>query len=399
MNNIDICNAENKFGEEGEKHAAVSINHNKPIILSAGGTGGHLFPAKALSAELIERGYQVHIITDKRALKIVHNFDGAKIYVVHSATFKSKSIRDLIKAIYHLIYGSYQSYRIFRKVKPVIVGGFGGYPTLPPMFVASSFIGKIFGIKTFIHEQNAVMGRANKFLAKRVNVIAGGFLAKEGRYKKNIAVTGNPVRKDIIEAASFLYKPPSVRGKFNLLVFGGSQGASFFSSVIPEAIALLEPSYRKRLYVVQQSRGDLIELKDKYRKLGVDANIAPFFYDLSKLMYSSHFIISRSGASTISELSVIGRPALLVPYPHAIDNDQQKNAARLEKSGGVYVYDQHDLDAQKISVILKDIMDNPKQLETMAKSVKRMGEPKATINLAQLVEGLICKRKYNEDTN
>lgn len=363
------------------------INKEQNILLAAGGTGGHLFPAKALAAELIKRNYNVHIIIDKRALKLVHDFDGATIYVVRSATIKGKNPKALLKTIWNLSLGLWQSYRILRKIKPRVVGGFGGYPTIPPMLVASSFIGKFMGIKTFIHEQNAVMGRANRLLSRYVNVIAGGFLTKIKT--KKLVETGNPVRKEVLKFSSFLYKLPTKSESFNLLVFGGSQGASFFSYIVPKAIALLDFSYRKRLKIVQQSRNDIMQLKNQYEELCVQAIIAPFFNDLAQKMADAHFIISRSGASTVAEISVIGRPSLLVPYPHALDNDQEKNANYLVECGAGLIYQQKDLTAEILASILKDIMDEPKKLLEQAKLTKKAGKPQATQNLAKLVEDLL----------
>lgn len=364
-------------------------NKNKNIILAAGGTGGHLFPAKALATELVARGYIVHIITDKRALKLINDLDKTFVYVVRSATFKSKNPKAIIKTLINLTLGLFQSYRIIYKVRPVVVGGFGGYPTLPPMIAATSFLAKVFRIKTFIHEQNAVIGRANKLLSRRVNIIASGFLAKIGKYEKKIIETGNPVREEILKYSSFLYKLPTENSKFNLLVFGGSQGASFFSELLPKAIEHLDISYRKKLHLVQQSRNDNTELKKKYSYLNINAEIAPFFNDLAKKMVEAHFIISRSGASTVSEISVIGRPALLVPYPHAIDNDQEKNAKYLVSCGGGIIYQQTDLTAEILAFMLKNLMDNPKKLLDLAKKTKKVGKPNATQNLANMVEKLV----------
>lgn len=365
------------------------LEKQKKIILAAGGTGGHLFPAKALVSKLLERNYIVHIITDKRALKLIDDFDKATIHVVRSATFKSKNPKAILKTLINLFLGLLQSYRIIYKVKPQIVGGFGGYPTLPPMIAATSILGKIWGIKTFIHEQNAVIGRANKFLSSRVNIIAAGFLAKTGKFKDKIVETGNPVREEVLKFSSFLYKLPSEDSNFNLLVFGGSQGATFFSEIIPEAMACLDASYRKKIRLVQQSRNDTIELKKKYEQLNMQVEIAPFFNDLAKKMVEAHFIISRSGASTVSEISVIGRPALLIPYPHAIDNDQEKNAEYLVSCGGSLIYQQKALNAPLLASIIKDLIDNPKKILELAKKTKKAGKPEATQKLAELVDELI----------
>lgn len=366
-----------------------SHNTKKTIVLAAGGTGGHLFPAKATAQELQRRGFKVHIITDRRALKLVSDFGDGEIHVVRSATIKGKNLLAFIRAILSLLIGAYQAYILLKKLKPAVVGGFGGYPTLPPLVVATSFLGRQLAIKTFIHEQNAVMGRANRFLASRVNLIAGGFLSNVGKFSNKLVVTGNPVRRDVVEASAFLYKEPNVGEKINFLIFGGSQGASFFSQIMPKTMQLLLPAERAKLSIVQQARQDSRALIEKYKELGVEAEIAPFFDNLAHKMQNAHYIISRSGASTIAEIASIGRPALLVPYPYAIDQDQAKNAERLEQSGGAIVYAQADLNEYILANIIRDILRNPAQLAKKARKSKKVGNIKATKALADLVEQLI----------
>ncbi|MDN5249079.1 MAG: undecaprenyldiphospho-muramoylpentapeptide beta-N-acetylglucosaminyltransferase [Alphaproteobacteria bacterium] len=361
----------------------------KPIILVAGGTGGHLFPAKATAQELIRRGFKVHIITDKRALKLVQDFADSNIHVVRCGTFKGLNPIAFVKASVALLVGAWQSYRIFKTIRPSVVGGFGGYPTLSPLVIASGLIGKRFGIKTFIHEQNAVMGRANRFLARRVDLIAGGFLAKAGKFADKIVETGNPVRRDIIEASAFLYKSPEVEEKLKILIFGGSQGASFFSQIMPKTMQLLSAPERTQIAIVQQARQDGYNLSAIYKQLGVEAEIAPFFDNLAQKMRDAHYIISRSGASTIAEIASIGRPALLVPYPYAIDHDQAKNAEKLAQIGGARIYKQADLNEHILVNILRELLANPEQLAKQARRAKKVGNIKATKLLAGLVEQLI----------
>lgn len=358
----------------------------RKIVLVAGGTGGHLFPAEALAMELKNRGFDVHLVTDKRAQKFVQCFDDEHIHVIPSATFKGKNPVSLVKTLWQLIKGVRASRQLFAKLKPVLVGGFGGYPTLPPLYAANRL-----KIATFIHEQNAVMGRANKALALKVNAIAGGFLPPDGRYSTKTLLTGNPVRNGVLEAAKQPYICSQDSDTFHLLVFGGSQGASFFSQIVPEAITLLDEKARKRLSIVQQIRGDDSEaLIDLYHKMGVKAEVAPFFNDMAMHIAAAQFIMARSGASTVSEIATIGRPALLIPYPHALDHDQAANAATLAATGGVKVVAQKDLTAKKLAEIFNLALSDSKLLATQAQAAKTAGRPHATIDLADLCEALIA---------
>jgi UDP-N-acetylglucosamine--N-acetylmuramyl-(pentapeptide) pyrophosphoryl-undecaprenol N-acetylglucosamine transferase len=287
------------------------------IVLAAGGTGGHLFPAEALGHELKARGYRVHLVTDSRAERFAGKFPADEIHVVPSATIGSKNPIALAKALLKLWSGMRAARSLFTKLKPKAVIGFGGYPTVPPLLASTTM-----KIPSLIHEQNAVMGRANKMLASRVQAIAGGFLPEgHGTHAAKTVVTGNPVRPGVISASGQAYVASGENDPFNLVVFGGSQGAQFFSSAIPSAICLLEDQYRKRLKVTQQARAeDQDAVTKSYDKLDLAADVSPFFGDMPKRIADANLVISRSGASTVSELAVIGRPAILVPYPYALDH-------------------------------------------------------------------------------
>ncbi|EJF89065.1 undecaprenyldiphospho-muramoylpentapeptide beta-N-acetylglucosaminyltransferase [Bartonella tamiae] len=364
------------------------MSKKQTIFLVAGGTGGHLFPAEALGEELCQRGYDVHLATDMRAKQFVRFFDDDHIHIVPSATITGKNPIALIKTLWQLVRGVRYSRKLFRQFKPVLVGGFGGYPTLPPLYAAQSR-----GILTFIHEQNAVMGRANHALAAKANAIAGGFLAKEGPFAEKIYMTGNPLRSAVIEVAKQPYKPSRAQEPFHLLIFGGSQGASFFSQIVPQAMELVDKDILKRLRIVHQSRGDAPALKSAYKALGIEAEIAPFFDDMAQKMANAQFIIARSGASTVSEIAGIGRPALLVPYPYALDHDQAMNAARLAQTGGVKVIEEKNLDAQELADLLKVICHNSELLMTQAQAAHTVGVLDATKKLANLAEAIIKGEK------
>ncbi len=362
----------------------------KTVLLAAGGTGGHLFPAQALAHELRERGLVVHLVTDKRATHYSAQFPAEDIHVVPSATVTSKNPVALAKTAISLLQGLRQSGQLLRKLRPDVVVGFGGYPTLPPLMAATRA-----GIAAIIHEQNAVMGRANGFLASRVNVIAGGFLpAGEGRYGDKVITTGNPVRPDVLTAAQTPYQAPTDDGPFELLVFGGSQGARFFSEIMPETIARLPAPLIGRLHITQQARPEDQQAVERfYAENKVDADVAPFFDNMADRIATAHLVISRSGASTVSELAVIGRPSILVPFPYALDHDQAANAAALEAKGGCQVLRQSELDAGKLVALLTGFMDKPQQLAAIAAKAKSAGQPNATGLLGDLVEDIASGRQ------
>lgn len=363
------------------------------ILLAAGGTGGHLFPAEALAHELIAMGYRVHLVTDSRAERFAGKFPAEAVHVVPSATIGSKNPVAIGKALLTLSSGFLKARRLVRRLKPALVAGFGGYPTLPPVLAAASL-----GVPTLIHEQNAVMGRANRLLAGQVKAIAGGFLPEgSGSHAAKIVATGNPVRPAVLGAAATPYRPSAGDEPFHLVVFGGSQGAQYFSEAVPEAIALLDESQRRRLRLTQQARaGDEAAVRARYAALGVSAEIAPFFTDMAERIGQAQFLICRSGASTVSEISVIGRPAILVPYPYALDHDQAANAAALERQGGARVIAQRSLSPESLSALIHGAMNDPERMATMAAAARAAGKPDAARLLARLVEAIASGRSVED---
>lgn len=365
----------------------------RTALLCAGGTGGHLFPAEALAHELVARGWSIDLATDERVGRFSAKFPAIERHIIASATFGSKNPIALIKAGLTIWRGVREASYVIRKIKPAVVVGFGGYPTLPPLFAATRR-----GVPTIIHEQNAVMGRANRALSLRVTAIAGGFLPEgQGVQAEKTIVTGNPVRTPVLEAARKIYRPSGRGDPFRLLVFGGSQGALFFSEAIPAAIAALPENTRKRLEVTQQARAEDQEAVSKaYAELGVPAEVSPFFSDMAERIASAHLVISRSGASTVSEISVIGRPAILVPYPHALDHDQAANAAGLAAAGGAEVHQQSTLTTARIAELLGSMMDDAAKLKAMAAAAKSAGRPDATRLLADLTEAIASGKSVAE---
>lgn len=354
------------------------------IVLAAGGTGGHLFPAEALAHELIARGWETHLVTDDRAERFTGTFPG-EIHVVRSATIAGRNPISLARTFWTLWRGNLDSRALFRRLKPKAVIGFGGYPTLPPLYAATAM-----RIPTLVHEQNAVMGRANKALAARVSAIAGGFLPDTGGpFSQKTVVTGNPVRPAVLAEIGKPYVPATSDQPFRFLVFGGSQGAQYFSTAIPAAVKLLPEALRQRLSITQQARTeDETQVRAAYDDIGIRADVAPFFKDMPRRMADAHFVISRSGASTVSEIAAIGRPAVLVPFPYALDHDQAANAAALEKAGGAQVIRQSELSPERIAGLLTDAMNNPMRLMKTAENARSVGKPDATRLLADLTDAI-----------
>lgn len=363
------------------------------IVLCAGGTGGHLFPAEALAHELTARGWEVHLATDIRAQRFAGTFPARGVHVVRSATISGRNPVAVARTMWRLWQGNLDARRLFRQLKPKLVAGFGGYPTLPPLYAATRM-----GIPTFIHEQNAVMGRANKGLAPRVDAIAGGFLPETGgHFSAKTVQTGNPVRPAVLAETGKPYEPALPDEAFRLLVFGGSQGAQFFSTAIPAAVRLLPDDLKRRLKVTQQARPeDEAEVRAAYEELGMQAEVAPFFTDLPARIAAAHFVISRSGASTVSEIAAIGRPAVLVPFPYALDHDQAANAAALEAAGGAQVIRQAELDPPRLAQIITEAMAEPERLAAMAKAAQAVGRPDATRLLADLAEAIASGKPIPE---
>lgn len=353
------------------------------ILLSAGGTGGHLFPAEALAHELTARGWSVHLATDARAAKYAERFPGGRMHIIKSDTPSGKNPLKLVSAAWTMMRGMSQSRTLLKDLRPAAVVGFGGYPTVPPVASAAAVF------PTLIHEQNAVMGRANKMLAPRVTAIAGGFLKADGAHADKIVETGNPVRPPVIEAARTPYRAPASGEPFHLVVFGGSQGARFFAEAVPAALALLPEDLRKRMTVTQQARPENeAAARAAYEALGVAADVSPFFTDLPARIAAAQLVIARSGASTVSEIAAIGRPAILVPYPHALDHDQAANAAALEAAGGALVRREQDLTPDILAGEIARLAGDPASLSAMADAARGAGRPNAAALLADLVEAM-----------
>ncbi|SED41454.1 UDP-N-acetylglucosamine-N-acetylmuramylpentapeptide N-acetylglucosamine transferase [Rhizobiales bacterium GAS191] len=354
------------------------------ILLAAGGTGGHLFPAEALSHALQRRGCVVELVTDTRVDSLTKAFPARKVHALPAATPSGKGGLGKGLALATLGLGTVKALALLRRASPAAVVGFGGYPTVPPLVAAT-----MRRVPSLLHEQNAVLGRANRFLAGRVDVIATGFATVGGVGAALQAKTrhvGNPVRPSVIEAAKTAYDPPRDGGVLRLLVFGGSQGARIMSDIVPDAIARLSLPERARLQVVQQARQeDFARVRAAYAEAGVAADIAPFFRDLPFHMAQSQLVIGRAGASTVAEISVIGRPSILVPLPGSLDQDQAANAASLATIGAAIALKQPEFSPDRLAETLSQMLSAPARLADMAAKAREAGIPDAAERLADLV--------------
>ncbi|HEY5048372.1 MAG TPA: undecaprenyldiphospho-muramoylpentapeptide beta-N-acetylglucosaminyltransferase [Rhizomicrobium sp.] len=356
------------------------------IVLSAGGTGGHLFPAQALAAELSRRGRHIVVMTDARGRSYRSAFPDAEVEAVSSATFASGSLFARILATFEILSGVLVGLVKLRRLKPAAVVGFGGYPSLPVMVAA--WLG---GYPTAIHEQNAVLGRVNRRLASRMAVVAASLpLARfEPRNANSIVYTGNPVRPEASALSNAPYAAPTPGGAIRLLVFGGSQGARAISELVPPAVAALPESLRARIEIVQQCRSEDIEsVRAVYGAAHVSAELATFFDDLPRRMAAAHLVICRGGASTISELATIGRPSIIVPYPFATDDHQTANAQVMAKAGAAVVMQQRDISAEKLARMMEEMLEAPSVLLKRAEAARSLAMPGAAGKLADLVDRL-----------
>jgi len=353
-----------------------------PVLVAAGGTGGHLFPAEALAAALVKHGIAAHLATDRRAERYGGAFEDASVHVVASATVRGRDPIALSRTAIMLGVGVVQAWSLIGRLKPAAVIGFGGYPTIPPVLAAAWR-----GVPTVIHDANAVIGRANRLLAPRVTAIATtfpGLFAGDSNLEVKATLTGNPVRPAVVAAAAAPF--PETNDSLRVLIFGGSQGARVMADVVPAAIGNLDPAIRGRLAVTQQARAeDMDRVRDAYGRLSVRAEIAPFFADLPERMAASHLIVARSGASTVAELSAIGRPSILVPLPHALDQDQFANAGVLEKAGGAIRLIQSEFTPRRLADELAVLAAAPQRLAAMAAAARSLGRLDAADRLAGLV--------------
>jgi UDP-N-acetylglucosamine--N-acetylmuramyl-(pentapeptide) pyrophosphoryl-undecaprenol N-acetylglucosamine transferase len=354
------------------------------ILLAAGGTGGHLFPAEALGVELIKRGYRVRLATDSRALRYSGLFTKDMTDVVPSETVRGRNPVSLARTAIMLGYGMVVALNLVRRLKPSAVVGFGGYPTVPPLLAA-----RLSGVPGIIHDANAVLGRANRFLSSRVSAIATslpGVLDRDPALAGKTTTVGTPMRPAILAAAAVPYDQPAANGPLRLLVVGGSQGARVMSDIVPPAIERLEPALWNRLVLTQQVREeDMARVRALYDRLKINAELAPFFADLPARLAQNHLVVSRSGAGTVAELAAIGRPSILVPLPGAIDQDQFANAGVLAQVDGALRIVQSEFTPDRLASEISALAAEPARLTAMAANARSVGRLDAAERLADLV--------------
>ena len=362
----------------------MSAARQGPVVLAAGGTGGHMFPAQALARALLGRGRDVVLITDQRGAGFGPELPQVETYRIKAGGIAGSGLVRKLMSLIQLGLGTLEAGRLLSRLQPSAVVGFGGYASVPTVYAASRR-----KVRILLHEQNAVLGRANRLLARRAAVVATSFQSVQGLptgLEARAALTGNPVRAAIAALGNRPYALPGANETIRLLVTGGSQGAAVFDSVIPEAVARLPEALRRRLSLVQQVRDrDLDEVRADYQACGVEADLAGFFDDLPQRLGRAHLVICRSGASTIAELCAAGRPAILVPYPYATDDHQSANAAALSEAGGGWPIAQPDLSPESLAGRLSAILAEPSTLARAAGAARGLARPDAAEHLAALV--------------
>ena len=350
-------------------------------MVAAGGTGGHLFPAEALARALAERGWRIVLATDARGAQFADQFPAEERLALEAATFKLSDPVGVVRGLLRIEAGVRQARSAFQRLNPAVVVGFGGYPSLPALLAAKGL-----HLPRLIHEQNAVLGRVNRFLSPRVQAVACAFptLEKAPARLKPVVV-GNPVRPEIRALYGEPYTPPG--DTIRVLVTGGSQGARILSEVVPAAICRLPEALRLRLRIEQQARPDAIETARRtYLQCGVEAEVAPFFRDMAGRLARAALVIGRAGASTVCELACAGRPAVLVPFAAAMDDHQTLNARLLGDAGAAAVVAEEHFTAAKLAEVLEALLTTPHVLERMAGAAHGVARPDAAERLADLVE-------------
>jgi UDP-N-acetylglucosamine--N-acetylmuramyl-(pentapeptide) pyrophosphoryl-undecaprenol N-acetylglucosamine transferase len=359
---------------------------SKHYVLAAGGTGGHMVPAAALAAELTKRGHHVALVSDARGVRFPGLFEEIQTHVLPAGRFSGGPL-GWAKATREMWRGRAMARELYRTFKPAAVIGFGGYPALPALLAA--FADKI---PTAVHEQNAVLGRVNRFVARRVDAIATSSEPTERLAPKLLGKThlvGNPVREAVLALRSRPYPLLEEDGIFRVLVTGGSQGASILSQVVPDGLAMLPVTFRRRLQVTHQARiEDIDAVRAKYAEHHIPAELATYLPDMPEQLAWAHLVIARAGASTISELTAAGRPAILVPLPSATDDHQTVNAREITKAGGARTIAQGDFTAVELAKQMQKLGLDPAALQNAAGRARSCGRPNAASDLADLVESL-----------
>ncbi len=361
----------------------------KLLLIAAGGTGGHMFPAQALAEAMLARGWRVKLSTDDRGARYAGGFPAAvKIERVVSATFARGGVMSKLLVPFRILGGIVAALLSQLRDKPAVVVGFGGYPSIPALSAAW-----VLRRPRMIHEQNGVLGRVNQIFARRVQTVACGTWPTTLPAGVTGEAVGNPVRQAVLDRAAAPYIPPGDY-PMAMVVIGGSQGARILSDVVPAAVALLPEALRANLRIAHQARDeDAARAAQAYEAAGIRAEIAPFFDDIPRRLSEAQLVISRSGASSVADISVIGRPAILIPYAAATGDHQTANAIGLVDEGGAVLLPEKTLDASVLARHIAAILEDPSKAETMARAALGTGKPDATARLVALVEALAGEHK------
>jgi UDP-N-acetylglucosamine--N-acetylmuramyl-(pentapeptide) pyrophosphoryl-undecaprenol N-acetylglucosamine transferase len=353
-------------------------------VLAAGGTGGHLVPAHAVAEELMARGHHVALVTDERGARYPGLFERAQRHVLPAGRMSGGPV-GWLRGLAQIRDGRDMARRLNDVFEPAVVVGFGGYPALPALLAAMKD-----DIPTIIHDQNAVLGRVNRLVAGQVNAIATAYpeVRKLGRrHHKKVHLIGNPVRDSVLALRDESFPVFSSESVLRILVTGGSQGASILSSVVPAGLGMLPVALRRRLQVTQQCRPEDIEaVRATYAALEIPADLATYIEDMPAKLALAHLVIGRAGASTIAELTVAGRPAILIPLPSAMDNHQFYNALEMAKSGGARVIPQKDFTPVELAKQMQKLAMEPGALANAARCARDCGRPNAARDMADLIE-------------
>ena len=357
------------------------------VMLAAGGTGGHISPAISVAESLLERGYTVSIITDSRGVNLGMSLPEVRVYRISASGFSGNVIAKS-KAISSICIGVFQAHLLIRNYRPCCIVGFGGYPSVPTMLAATTR-----RLPSVIHEQNAVLGRANRLVARWVSRIATSFTETRGiatGNKSKVVVTGNPVRHAFADVRMRPYPPIGQNGGgIKVLVLGGSLGATVFSDIVPRAVAEMPSSLRHHFAIVQQCRKEDIDQTRKiYESVGISPELSTFFEDIHERIAAAHVVISRAGASTLAELAEAGRPAIVVPYPLALDDHQTANARLVHDCGAGWLIPQENFTLEVLSSLLKGFVNLPNTLTSAAEAAKSLGGHNAANVVVDQVEQL-----------
>ena len=358
---------------------------SRHYVLAAGGTGGHLIPAFALAAELHQRGHHLALITDERGAAIPGKPEYLTSHVLPAGRIAGMNPLGWLKGAKGVMEGRRMALRLFHSFQPAAVVGFGGYPALPTLLAATSA-----AIPTVLHEQNAVLGRVNRYFAGKVDAIATAFEQVDRLDPKcdhKVTLVGNPVRADVLTLRDAPFPEFSEEGLLRILVTGGSQGARVLSEVVPDGLAMLPPALRSRLQVIQQCRPEDIDaVRARYAGHGIPAELATYFENMAERLAGAHLFIGRAGASTIAELTAVGRPAILIPLPIATDDHQAANTREIVAAGGARSIRQESFTATALAKQIQAMAQHPATLANAAHAAWNCGYPNAASDLADLVE-------------